>query len=270
MQGKEKAMKCTMDRIFGIYDAGSDRTLGLRPLMCGFQDVVALHSDRAGHGIDWLLGQKKAWVMHRMHIKIRQMPVMGEALKFFTWHKGKKGFKAFRDYEVWCGMRKRICAASSWLFMDLAKARIVKVPEETGQWFPTEAKNAIEADIDTFCPVPKAPWEPGDTIAVRSSDVDPIGHVNNSVYLDYLETAVARRFGGMLKIREVWIQFHKEISAGVASVRVGIGEDGECRSFTISSGAGIHAFGKVTVAAAAGAGLNPGAAAQDEGLRPVR
>ena len=241
-------MKCRMDRIFGIYDAGRDRAIGLRPLMCGFQDVVAEHSDRAGHGIDWLWGQKKAWVMHRMHIRIHQMPVMGEALKFFTWHKGEKGFKAFRDYEVWCGMRKRISATSAWLFMDLARARLLKVPKETGQWYPVEGKNAIDADIDSFRPVPKAPCEPGEAMAVRSSDVDPLGHVNNAVYLDYLETAVARRLGGRRKIREVWIQFHRQIPADIPTVRVGICEQDQQTAFTIMSGAGIHAFGEVEVA----------------------
>lgn len=247
-------MKCKMDRRFGVYDAGTDRAIGLKPLMFGFQDVVAEHSKEAGRGIDWLLGQKKAWVMHRMHIRIHQMPVMGEDLNFVTWHKGEKGFKAFRDYEVWCGVRKRISAASSWLFIDLARSKILRVPEESRDWYTVETKNALDEDIDYFRPVPKTPCRAVETMAVRSSDMDPIGHVNNAVYLDYLETAVDRRFAKEWKtgqkigrkIKEVWIQFHKEISPRTPSVEVGIGEEKDQLQFTIMSEAGIHAFGEFT------------------------
>lgn len=240
-------MKCAMEKSFAAYDAGPDCRVKLKPLMYGFQDVVAEHSKASACGIEWLLSQQKVWVMHRIYIHIRCRPVMGEPLTFVTWHKGDKGYRAFRDYEIWSGSEKQVSAASLWLFIDLEKNRILRVPKESREWYSIEMENALEVDMDRFEPVKKDAYPAFETMTLRSSDLDPIGHVNNAVYLDLLETAVDRRFCGRQKIETVMVQFHKEISQGIDKVQVGIQEDKERFKFDVVSDAGIHAFGDFTV-----------------------
>ncbi|HCY85764.1 MAG TPA: hypothetical protein DHV36_11570 [Desulfobacteraceae bacterium] len=243
-------MKCKLEKAVDAYDAGPDRVLGLKPLMCRFQDVVAEHSKMSGCGLEWLLDQGRAWVMHRICIRIHQMPVLGETLTFVTWHRGEKGYKAFRDFEVWSGAQKRISASSLWLFMDLHNARILKVPRESRQWYTVETDTAMEpgtdAGMDSFRPVPRTPLPEVDVMTIRRSDIDPIGHVNNAVYLDFLETAVGRLSSEPRKINRLMIQYHKEISGDIPKIRVGIAEENGRFDFTLASETGIHAFGEFT------------------------
>lgn len=240
-------MKCKMTTSFGAYHSGPDFKLNLKSLMSGFQDVVALHAETSGCGIHWLLSREKAWVMHRMVIHFFHRPETGRNLNFVTWHKGEKGYRAYRDYEVWCGSEKQVSAASLWLFIDLEKNKLIKVPKESRQWYGIDNENALNVDIDAFKPVKEIEHHTTESITIRSSDIDPIGHVNNAVYLDLLETAVDRYFSGGHRIEKVMIQFHKEITKDVTDIRVGISEDENTFRFDLASPAGIHAFGDFTV-----------------------
>lgn len=240
-------MKCSINKTFGAYDTGPDFTLKLKPLMLGFNDVVEAHSKQSGCGIDVLLARKKAWVLHRMFIRIHDMPRMGDELRVVSWHKGSRGYKGFRDYEVCLDSKKMISASSSWLFLDLERNRLLKAPKESSDWYTVETDNATDYDIDEFIPVPKLNCEEYDAMTTRSSDLDPIGHVNNAVYLDFLETSINRKWGAGCSIDTVMIQFHKEITKDVAQISVGISQNEAGRRFTIESDAGIHAFGDFTL-----------------------
>lgn len=237
-------MKCRLEKSFGAYDAGPDFRVKLKPLMFGFQDVTAAHSQVSGCGMEWLLAQKKAWVMHRFCLHFFQRPKLGEDLTFVTWHKGSRGYRAYRDYEIWCGSERRVSAASLWLFVDLEKNKILKVPQESSQWYTVETQNALDVDMDVFKPSTKLWCQAPEPMTLRTSDLDPIGHVNNGVYLDLLETGVDRYFDGKQTLGKVMIQFNKEITRETARVQVVIKEDRDHFKFNVVSDASIHAFGE--------------------------
>ncbi len=243
-------MKCRMKKEFAAYHTGPGGVLKLKSLILGFQDAVAQHSEKSGCGLQWLLKQNRAWVMHRMCIDIKRMPQLGEELTFITWHKGDKGYRAYRDYEVWSGSEKCVSAASLWLFIDLEKKKILKIPGESREWYTVETQNALACDIDAFRPVSKPDSTVIEPITIRSSDMDPIGHVNHAMYFDFLETAIMNNYGGQNCITSLMIQFHNEIAAGTPSVEAGIKRNGNRIDFNIISEKGIHAFGELFLKAA--------------------
>lgn len=240
-------MKFSIKKRIKAHDTGPGFTSDLKPLMMGFNDAVEAHSKKSGCGIEWLLGQLKVWVLHRIFIRIHKMPRIGEELTFVTWHKGHKGYKGFRDYEIWLGSEKIISAASSWLFLDLDRNKLMKIPKERSQCYTVETDHAVDYDIEQFIPVQKLDCKAYETITTRRSDFDPIGHVNNALYLDFLETAMARLLEPGYEIETIMIQFHKEISLNENQVQVGIKEEAGRFKFIIKSDTGIHAFGEFNI-----------------------
>lgn len=85
-------------------------------------------------------------------------------------------------------------ASTDWAFLDMATGRPATIPAELiAAFFPEGAPQQPEPR-ERF---PAAPSMPVDSAVVRRRvewrDLDPAGHVNNAVYLDYAEEA-ARRF----------------------------------------------------------------------------
>jgi acyl-CoA thioester hydrolase len=79
-------------------------------------------------------------------------------------------------------------AVTDWVFLDLSRQRPVSVPQEMVDAFlPEGAPDSVSPRE----PFPEAPAPPPGVFRQRRrvtwADLDPAGHVNNAVYLSYLE-----------------------------------------------------------------------------------
>lgn len=236
-------MKIEIEKKVGFYELDSDFTLRFKSLLHFFQDSTGAHSDWGGCGIRWLMGQGKAWVLYRICIRVHRMPCLGDDLQIFTWSRGGKGFRAHRDFEVLCKGEKLVSATSLWLFIDLEKKKILKVPEEMRDWYTIEEEQTLDMDIDGFQPNLRFDPEIFETAEIRPSDYDPLEHMNNAVYLDFLENLVHRAFNGQKKIQEVVIQFQNEIPKGLKQIEIGIQQKDGKNEFKLFSPGCIHAAG---------------------------
>jgi len=162
-----------------------------------------------------------------------------------TWHKQSKGFKAFRDFCVYAGDEKLAAASSLWLYFDIHKKRLTRVPAETGAVYTSESENALDGSLQS--------WKPGDTftpefeteLCVRHSDFDPLNHVNNAVYLDYLETLVARSGAPGRQVTGFRIQYKKEIDKTITSLKAGLQSTDQGCLFRIYNTAHLFAAGEL-------------------------
>ena len=74
-----------------------------------------------------------------------------------------------------------------WVILD-ERGRILRIPSDFGIVFPN-----VEL-AGEILRVPLSPTPPGAAtleLRVRPQDLDPMGHVNNAVYLDWIEEVVA-------------------------------------------------------------------------------
>lgn len=245
---KGSAVKIEIGRRVGFYEVDSGFSLRFKSLLHFFQDSTIIHSDLGGCGIRWLMEQGNAWILHRFCVQVDRMPVLGDELRIFTWSRGRNGFRAYRDFEIFCNQEKLVSATSLWLFIDLDRKRLLKIPEEADQWYPTVDENALGTDIDAFHPNLRFDPDISETIHIRPSDIDPLGHVNNAVYLELLENLIHGVFQNKKKIQTVVIQFHNEISEQVDRVDIGIQPRNDLYEFKLFSPGCIHAAGTFTVA----------------------
>ena len=151
------------------------------------QDVAWIHSERLGFDRDWYAARGLTWLVRAARVVVLRAVPLGTTLDVSTTVDG------FR--KVWARRRTdgrladgtlAFWAHTDWVIVD-ARGLPTRVPAE----FP-----AVYGELP-------GPFEPGRVALpptpagaavhrglVRPQDVDPLGHVNNAAYLDYLEEAL--------------------------------------------------------------------------------
>lgn len=210
------------------------------------QRAALQHSESVGLGSEAMIASGAVWILSRMRVDIRRMPGYREDVTLRTWHKGSTGFRAGRDFLVLCGGETVAAATSQWLYFDLGRQRLAKIPGHVSGPYTTEDEDALEAGAIDFA-VDKA-FDPQETlsIATREGDYDPNGHVNNAIYLDYLDTLVKRTGMAPGDMRRVGIQYLKEIGREVHTVQGGVIQVDERINFRFFNGAAVYAAGFVS------------------------
>ncbi len=166
-------------------ECGPDGIVRSSALLRYAQDVAWVHSERMGFDRAWYGERDLAWVVRAAELAILEPVALGQTVALST---AVIGFR-----RVWARRRTEgrlpdghlvLWGHTDWVMTDVVRGLPGRVPPE----FP--------AVFD----VPPGPFEPGRVplrptpdeavrhrSCVRPQDLDPMGHVNNAAYLDYLE-----------------------------------------------------------------------------------
>jgi acyl-CoA thioesterase FadM len=169
-------------------ECGADGIVRTSALLRYAQDVAWIHSERLGFDRDWYTRRGLAWVVRAAELGILVPVPLGTTLTVTT------SIAGFR--RVWARRRTEallpdgtlaLWGHTDWVMTD-HRGMPGRVPPE----FPA----AFATPPASFEPA-RVPLGPTPDVAtriatpVRPQDVDPMGHVNNAAYVDYLEEAVA-------------------------------------------------------------------------------
>ena len=245
-RGNEQ-MKAQIEKIVPFFAVDQGLALYPRILLNYFQEAAGIHSQMAQEDTLALMEKGEAWVLSRIGISVCRWPVLGDELKITTWHTGDKGFKAFRDFEVRCGQEHLVSAKSMWLYIDLHNKKILRIPKATSAAYtcepPLEPDSDMDLDMDRWNPDTRFTPEQIHTIGLRPSDFDPLGHVNNALYFDFLETLMAQALPASVKPARIKLQYLKEIPMGTEAVDMALAPDREGYRFKFTSEKSVHAAG---------------------------
>ena len=152
------------------------------------QDAAWVHSDLAGFDRAWYLERDLTWVVRCLTLDVLGPSLAGTSLKVTT--------------EV-LGMR-RVLARRHGEIIDRAGALVATVDTDWLLTGPGLVPVRIPPDFEGAFPAVPATFEPARvplpstptgahlrTFHVRRSEVDPLAHVNNAAYVDYLEESLA-------------------------------------------------------------------------------
>lgn len=169
-------------------ECGPDGLARTSSLLRYAQDVAWVHSERKGFGRDWYAARSLAWVVRSAELRVLRPVPLGVTLDLTTGVEGQR--------RVWACRRtvardadgaSAFEAHTDWVITG-AGGVPVRIPAE----FPA-AFGVPDGGFDPVkVPLPDAP--PGSLalpVVVRPQDLDPMGHVNNAAYLDYLEETLA-------------------------------------------------------------------------------
>jgi acyl-CoA thioesterase FadM len=171
-------------------ECGPDGAIRASSLLRYVQDAAWIHSDAAGFGRDWYREQALTWLIRAQSIDVEGEASYGDVLTVATEVVGWRRMWARRRTTMASESGTRVATAlTDWVL--LGPGGPVRIPE---------AIHGATGDKPDFTPIRLRGAMPPDGATgvarkVRTSDLDPMGHVNNAVYVDYLEGGVARAGG---------------------------------------------------------------------------
>ncbi len=227
------------------WDVDRDARLRLPAVFKLLQEAAIKHADQFDAGARAMVSRGESWVLNRVAAAITRYPKYEEPLRIETWSSGIRGFKGFRDFRVHAADGPIVSASSLWLYVALRTRSLTRVPETIAQAFPTRPGPVFRPEIDKLRLVPPNPSATHQTrVSIRYSDFDGNGHVNNTAYLDYLQTALGRA-GQTPRPGHLEIQFVKEITPALEAVDVGLAAQEGATAFSVGNGADLFAQGRL-------------------------
>ena len=173
-------------------EAGPAGTLRTSGLLRYAQDVAWQHSEALGFDRAWYAERQLTWLVRAAEIEVNLGAGMGSSIDVSTEVLGYRKVWARRRSEL----RLRDGTLSAWVHTDWllidAVGRPTRVPSEISHLLAAPVFDAALARVNTGDPPPTAAVR---GFAVRPQELDPLGHVNNAVYLDWLGEGI-RDAGG--------------------------------------------------------------------------
>jgi acyl-ACP thioesterase len=195
------------------YEVDTRERLTLRAL-CGYlQEAAGIHAALLGASMARLREAGLAWVLHRLRLEIEECPRLGDVVEVETWPSRFDRVVADREFEVFDGNGRRLAAATSrWAVADLRLRRPVRMPEFILAIGGEERAGAVTLSQGALPAVSQAAVEK--TFAVRRSDLDVVGHVNNTQYVGWLLETVPDDVEAGLRPAALELVFHREALYG--------------------------------------------------------
>ena len=179
-------------------EAGPDGMMRTSSLLRYAQDIAWRHSEHLGFDRAWYLARGLGWVVRGVELELHAPVPMGQTLRVSTAVVGHRRIWARRMGE--CRLADGSVAArvtTDWVLLD-GRNRIVRIPDDFGVAF---VNPEMESEI-LRVPAPAGDPVAAASLPVRRTDLDPLDHVNNAVYVDWLTEALdAAGWRGALEAR---------------------------------------------------------------------
>jgi acyl-ACP thioesterase len=168
-------------------EAGPDGNLRTSALLRYAQDIAWRHSERLGFDRAWYQERGLGWVVRGLELELAAPIPLGTTLRVTTAVVGHRRIWARRLGDCrFADGRLAARVTTDWVLLD-GRGRIVRIPDDFGVAFTNPE---VRSEILRLAPEAADPTATH-TLRVRPSDLDPLDHVNNAVYVDWLEEAVA-------------------------------------------------------------------------------
>jgi acyl-CoA thioesterase FadM len=167
-------------------EAGPDGLARASTLLRYAQDVAWRHSEHLGFDRGWYQARGLGWVVRGLELELREPIPMGHTLRVSTAVVGHRRIWARRLGE--CRLADDRLAATvttDWVLLD-SRSRVVRIPADFGVAF---ANPEVRSEIIRV-PAPDGAPSHSMSLRVRTSELDPLDHVNNAAYVDWLDEAL--------------------------------------------------------------------------------
>jgi acyl-ACP thioesterase len=176
-------------------EAGGDGQLRSSGYLRYAQDLAWVHSVAAGFDRQWYGERRLTWLVRGVELDILDDIEYGSEVVVSTQVIGFRRVVARRRSDFRLADSERILAEAitDWVLLDGA-GRPVRPPDEVARKFTgtSEGFTALRARLDDASPDAQHV-----EFAVRRSETDPMDHVNNAAYIDYVDEAFAAMTGSV-------------------------------------------------------------------------
>ncbi|MCD6089944.1 MAG: hypothetical protein J7J72_00455 [Bacteroidales bacterium] len=194
------------------HDVDFSGYLSLYSLFNFAQETAWKHAEELGFGFEKLGGNKLAWVLFGMRIKvINSLPKWQEKLIIQTQPKGISGMFANRDYRM-LGADNQLVAigSSNWVVIDMETRRPLRFDHVFDSLRFVENPNNL---ISRLKPRGEFPYLLN-TYQAKTSDIDYYGHVNNAKYIAWITDLYSPEQLKNYPVDEILVNFMLETRFG--------------------------------------------------------
>lgn len=185
---------CTLSSIFQLFQ----EVAGNHALLLNF-DITDLHT------------KGLTWVLHRMDIQILTYPKWRDKITIETWPATGDALRAYRNYRIINenGQELGVCL-SYWMMMNIKTRRPTRMPREVLETRLENREHVLEVSTGKIPSLSNVDQE--FRFRVRKADLDMNRHVNNAIYVQWIEETID--FNQGTKIKRMDISFIKECKFG--------------------------------------------------------
>lgn len=207
--------KFSADYIIPCYD--TDLRMRLKPtaFLNMAQEAANHHAEYLGVGYDTLIAAQQAWVMSRMKVVFKRLPMWRDKVNLKSWHKGAVGFMFLRDFVMTDSQGDTLVeATTSWLVIDMTTRRLARrgafaeFANDNDRCIP---ENVIEEPAAKVVIPEGAELLRTISHPVVYSDLDMNRHVNNVMYVVWAMDLVGLEVASEMPLRELEINFNAEV-----------------------------------------------------------
>jgi acyl-ACP thioesterase len=180
-------------------EAGPDGRLRTSVLLRYAQDLAWFHSSARGFGRAWYAERGLTWLVRAAEIEVIAPVAVGSELLGTTRVTGARRVWARRRTDFRDGTGATVAEVRiDWVLLD-ARGAPTRIPPDFEPVFGMQHGPIQLARVD----LPTAPSGAARaTVVVRPQELDPMDHVNNAVYADWLEERVMAA-GGLSDVRAI-------------------------------------------------------------------
>ena len=177
------------DLIVQSYELRSDGAVGHAVFLQWFQEAAFEASASGGFGMKEYNDMGAAWVMRGVDVEFLEPAHYLEKIEISTWVSDLHRVRSHREYEAHRAGDHALLARArvDWVFLDLTAFAPRRVPPEMATIFEPNGQPALEAihwpDLTNGKPL--GHFEA--TRRVQMYELDQMQHVNNSVYVNWIE-----------------------------------------------------------------------------------
>lgn len=183
---------------------GPDRVVKPSGILDLFQSVAGEHANELGIGMRQIYPQNYAWVLMRVRYEMIKPILMDSEVKVITWPQPAGRIDFDRDYLI-CDLNDNILVkgSSKWVVINLETRRIERTSKFSYPHNPKLDRNFEGIDkIDNT----NVNFNESRKYVVRPSDIDMVGHLNNTKYADLCYDMLATNY------KNFTINYNREIA----------------------------------------------------------
>ncbi|MHB8624888.1 MAG: acyl-[acyl-carrier-protein] thioesterase [Aggregatilineales bacterium] len=155
------------------------------------EEVATRASESIGFTYEWYVAHRGAWVVRKLILRHFHPAVVNDELILTTWISEARRVQAYREYDMRRADGQPILRARhTWAYLNADTLMPERLPAEfVGRYLPEGHAEPIELALSAPMPATNARTFVSER-RVEYFDLDTNGHVNNAVYVQWVEQAL--------------------------------------------------------------------------------
>jgi acyl-ACP thioesterase len=191
------------------FDVDQNNNMTLTSISEYLQEVAGDHANTMGFGYRQVVLQQMAWILGGIKIEVERLPLWEEEIRVKTWVVENNRFTSRRDFQ-WYDQAGNVLvnASTNWILLNTERRRPVAIDSMNFQVTLHPEQKATSSEVSSI----RAKFDEVDSseYQVRYSDLDMVGHMNNTKYIQLFLDYYTPDFHNSHQIKSLDINFKNE------------------------------------------------------------